>query len=90
MKEGSGESVYTIDSATVSDAGTYKCVAVIVAKPNLKHEQSIKVTILSMISFTVFYCVYRNDVLPYILLSTYYLLISLLSRIVLPFCSTLP
>lgn len=43
-----GESVYKIASASLSDAGTYKCAAVISAKPDLKDEATMKISVLSM------------------------------------------
>ena len=43
-----GESVYKIASASVADAGTYKCAAVISAKPSLKDEATMAISVLSM------------------------------------------
>ena len=44
----SGKSVYTIAVASLGDAGTYQCVAVLAAKPELKDEASMTIVILSM------------------------------------------
>lgn len=42
-----GKSVYTIASAKVTDAGDYKCTAVISSKPELKDEATVSVSVLT-------------------------------------------